>query len=77
MLSLDSLEDRRNQIAEKFATKVLKHQDHRKMFSFDLSERTRTGKKVLVVPWAKTRRFARSTVPSLGRIINEKFSHKI
>ena len=70
------MEDRRNQIAEKFATKVLKHQDHRKMFNFDLSERTRTGKKVLV-PWAKTRRIARSTVPSLGRIINEKFSHKI
>ena len=76
MLGLDTLKDRREHIAEKFAIKVLKHEDHRKMFQFSESERTRAGKKILV-PWARTSRYARSTVPSLARIINEKFVNKL
>ena len=76
MLDLDTLKDRRDKIAEKFAGKVLKHPQHRKMFQFILSDRTRSGKKILV-PWARTQRYARSTVPSLGRVINEKLYNKI
>ena len=48
MLGLETLKDRRDHIAEKFAIKVLKHEDHRKMFQFSESDRTRAGKKVLV-----------------------------
>ena len=76
MLDLDTLKDRRDKIAEKFAGKVLKHPQHRKMFQFILSDRTRSGKKILV-PWARTQRYARSTVPSLGRLINETLYNKI
>ena len=76
MLGLKTLKDRRDHIAEKFAIKVLKHEDHRKMFQFSESDRTRAGKKVLV-PWASTSRYARSTVPSLARMINKKFVNKI
>ena len=76
MLGLETLKDRRDHIAEKFAIKVLKHEDHRKMFQFSESDRTRAGKKVLV-SWARTSRYARSTVPSLARMINEKFVNKI
>ena len=69
MLSLDTLEDRRLKLSENFARKVLKHPEHRKMFKFSSSDRTRSGNKVYV-PWARTQRYARSAVPSLGRIIN-------
>ena len=71
MLELDTLKDRRDKIAEKFAGKVLKHSEHKKMFQFCPSDRTRSGNKV-VVPWARTQIYARSTVPSLARLINEK-----
>ena len=73
MLSLDTLEDRRLKLSENFARKVLKHPEHRKMFTFSQGDRTRYGKQVYI-PWARTQRYARSAVPSLGRIINEKFT---
>ena len=69
MLSLDTLEDRRLKLSENLARKVLKHPEHRKMFTFSSSDRTRSGKQVYV-PWARTQRYARSAVPSLGRINN-------
>ena len=48
MLSLDTLEDRRLKLSENFARKVLKHPEHRKMFKFRSSDRTRFGNKVYV-----------------------------
>merc|ERR1712001_708243 len=72
-LSLDTLEDRRLKLSENFARKVLKHPEHRKMFTFYSSDRTRSGKQIYV-PWARTNRYDRSAVPSLGRIINDMIS---
>ena len=75
-LGCDTLQDRREKIAENFAKKVLKHPAHRTMFKFDLKSKTRSGKKV-IIPKSSTARYSNSTVPSLGNIINEKLTHKI
>ena len=75
-LNCDTLEDRRQKIAENFAKKTLKHPEHRKIFNFDVSKKTRSGKKV-VIPKFTTERYRNSPIPSLGNIINLKFSHKI
>ena len=75
-LNYETLGDRRMKIAEKFAIKVLKHPAHQKMFKFDLNSKTRNGKKV-IIPMTKTSRYQKSTIPSLGILINEKMTHKI
>ena len=75
-LDCETLSDRRMQIAENFAKKVLKHPAHRKMFKFDLKSKTRNGKKV-IIPKIKTSRYSKSSIPSLGNLINERLSHKI
>ena len=76
ILNIEPLEERREKIAIKFANKILKHPEHRKMFKFVNSGRTRLGKKV-DVPMTKTARYEKSPIPSLAKIINEKLSHKI
>ena len=75
-LDCETLLSRRQKVADNFAKKILKHKEHRKMFKFDLNSKTRSGKKVLI-PKLKTARYYKSAIPSLGNIINEKFSHKI
>ena len=76
MLELDTMDERRESIALKFAGKLLKHPEHRKMFNFDLSSTTRAGRRV-IVPVARTTRYERSTVPALANLMNQKLSHKI
>ena len=76
ILDMEPLEERRQKIAQKFAIKILKHPEHRKMFNIIESNRTRSGKKV-VVPNSKTTRYEKSTIPSLAKLINEKLAHKI
>ena len=76
ILNLMPLDERRQQISEKFAKKLLKHPEHRKIFEFTTNKTTRAGRKV-VVPKSKTTRYKKSAVPSLANIINEKLAHKI
>ena len=76
ILELDTLEGRREKIAFNFAHKLLKNPEHRKMFQFDMSSRTRHGNRV-IVPAARTKRYEDSTVPSIAKLINDKLSHKI
>ena len=75
ILNIEPLEVRREKIAERFASKILKHPEHRKIFRFVNNDRTRLGKRVHV-PHTRTARYERSTVPSLAKIINEKLTHK-
>lgn len=70
------LEQRRIEIAENFAKKILKHPEHRNIFQFTGKGTTKSGKKV-VVPFCRTARYERTAVPALAHIINNKFSHKI
>ena len=76
MLELDTLENRRHELAIKFAAKTLKHPEHRKIFT--VTESLRNGRRV-AVPASRTTRYERSTIPSLARLINEnqKLSSKI
>ena len=76
LLNLEQLDVRRQQIAINFARKILKHPEHRKMFNIINSNRTRSGKKV-VVPTSRTTRYEKSTIPSLAKLINEKLADKI
>ena len=76
ILDSEPLENRRQKIAENFAKKILKNPAHRKMFSFSVKGNMRSGKKVLI-PKTRTARYANMTIPSLGKIINEKLRHKI
>ena len=69
ILNLESLCDRRDKLCTNFAKKTIKHPDHRKMFTWIEGRTTRDGRKV-VVPYARTSRYARSSVPSLAQIIN-------
>ena len=69
LLKLDRLDERRDQLCENFAKKVVKHPEHRKMFTWKEKSSTRAGPKV-VIPPAKTKRYSRSAVPSLARLIN-------
>ena len=75
-LDCDTLISRRQKIAENFSKKILRHPEHRKMFQFEYKSKTRKGKKV-IIPKGKTERYRKSTIPSLAKIINENFSHKI
>ena len=69
------LEDRRQQIFENFAKKLLKNPEHRKMFEFT-DNGTRKGKRI-VEPHCKRTRYQNTAVPSIAKMINEKLSHKI
>ena len=71
ILNAIPLEQRRMEIRENFAKKVLKHPEHRNMFQFN----GRTKK--VVVPFCRTARYERTAIPALAKIINDKFGHKI
>ena len=71
ILNATPLEDRRERIVENFAKKILKHPEHRKMFSFAKESGTRAGKRI-IIPKCKTSRYENSAVPSLARIIDKK-----
>ena len=76
ILNARPLEDRRQKIAKNFASKILKHPEHRQMFNFTDGDRTRSSKQV-IVPYTRTARYEKSTVPALADIINENLAHKI
>ena len=76
ILNAVSLKQRRSEIADNFAKKVLKHPEHRNIFQFNSKATTKSGKKV-VVPFCRTARYERTAVPALAQIINNKFAHKI
>ena len=80
ILDMEPLEERRQKIAVNFATNILKHPEHRKLFNYKDCRyyyyKTRSGKKVMV-PKFRTARYAKSTVPSLANLINQKLKHKI
>ena len=69
LMGLEKLEHRRNSLSHKFARKVYKHPEHRKMFQLNRGRITRTARRV-IVPQTRTARYERSTVPSLAKIIN-------
>ena len=48
MLDMEPLEERRQRIALNFATKILKHPQHRNIFTYKVSTKTRSGNKVIV-----------------------------
>ena len=74
-LKTEPLEKRRQKLAINFASKILKHPEHRKIFSYK-NDRTRSKKRV-VITMTKRARYERTTIPSLAHIINEKLPHKI
>ena len=76
ILDMEPLEERREKIALKFASKVLKHPQHRQIFKYKVSNYTRSGKEV-IVPKFNTARYESTTVPSLAKLINQKLTHKI
>ena len=76
ILNIESLEDRRTTIAKNFATKILKHPEHQKIFNITVTEGTRSGKRI-VEPFTRRARYAKSTIPSLAKMINNDLSHKL
>ena len=68
ILNLDSLQTRREQICKKFALKTFKHPVHRNMFQLGGHAKTRSGPTVKV-PFGRTQRYNRSSIPSLAQII--------
>ena len=73
--SLKSLEQRRLIITKRFASKILKHPEHRKIFNI-VKPNTRSVNRI-EVPKCKTKRYKKSTVPALANIINRELKHKI
>ena len=70
LLILEALETRRDKICvTKFAQKVFKHPVHKNMFDLADPSRTRSKRRVNI-PFARTKRYDRSSLPSLARIIN-------
>ena len=69
MLNLEPLSDRRDKLSKNFAKKLTKHPVHRNIFTWNEGIKTRDGRKV-VVPYARTSRYGRSSIPSLDQIIN-------
>jgi hypothetical protein len=76
ILGLETLHDRREKIIKNFATKILKHPVHRYIFKYSESSRTRSGPKI-IVPFTRTSRYERSSIPSLGKFINEHLAEKL
>ena len=69
LLNLNKLKERRDELCQNFAKKVVKHPVHRNMFTWKKGSKTRKGDKV-IVPKYKTKRYGTSSIPSLARIIN-------
>ena len=76
ILGLETLQDRRQTIVRNFATKLIKHPIHRNIFKFSEASKTRSNQRI-IIPFARTTRYERSSVPSLGKFINENLSNKI
>ena len=74
-LNLKPLEQRRLTIAKRFAAKILKHPEHRKIFNI-VKPNTRSGNRI-EVPKCRTKRYKKSTVPALANIINRELKDKI
>ena len=68
-LNLEPLSDRRNKLCQNYAKKSRKNPSQRSMFTWNEGRQTRDARKVLV-PYARTSRYERSSFPSLARIIN-------
>ena len=76
ILELETLKDRRELIMKNFAQKLLKHPVHRNIFKFSEANRTRSSKKI-IVPFSRTVRYERSSIPALAKFINENLKEKI
>ena len=75
MLDMEPLIVRRENMALKFARKILKHPKHKQIFRFK-DDFTRSGKRI-IIPKYVTSRYRDSAVPSLAKLINEKLAHRI
>ena len=69
LLDLESMFDRREKLCKNFARKSIKNAAHRNMYTWSKGIQTRAKPKV-IVPHAKTKRYATSAIPSLSRLIN-------
>ena len=69
MLDLEPLQNRRDLICQKFAKKVIKHPTHQNMFKLAEKSKTRS-KRVVIEPYCRTRRYERSALPSLAKVLN-------
>ena len=69
MLDLESMFDRREKLCKNFARKSTKNSAHRNMYTWSKGIQTRAKPKV-IIPHAKTKRYATSAIPSLSRLIN-------
>ena len=68
ILDLLPLENRRENIANKFAHKISKHPIHKNIFQTSEAN-TRSGKHI-VIPKTRTSRYENSSIPSLAKILN-------
>ena len=68
---MDTLENRRMSISKTFAEKTLKHPVHCNTFKKTTTTNMRSGRRV-VEPFAHTKRYHRSAIPSLSRLLNEE-----
>ena len=69
LLNLETMSDRRDKLCKNFAKKSIRHPVHNKMYTWRKGNQTRAKPKV-IIPYAKTKRYDTSSIPSLSRIIN-------
>ena len=67
ILDLEPLAYRRDLICQNIAKKIFRHPTHRNMFQ--LAPKTRS-EKLVIEPHSKTKRYERSAIPSLAKILN-------
>ena len=73
LLNLEPLSDRREMLCQRFAKKTIQHPVHKNMFTFvsdKTAKRTTKESRKVVVPYSRTVRYEKSSVPSLARIVN-------
>ena len=78
LIKLDSLEQRREKMALKFAQKSLKQESFSKLFPLNTSKhdmKKRSPRKY-VVNHSNTERYRKSAVPYLQRLLNKDFSQQ-
>ena len=69
LLNLETMAERREKLCKNFAKKSIRHQVHKQMFTWKKGNQTRTKSKV-IIPYARTKRYDTSPIPSLSRMIN-------
>ena len=69
ILETEPLSERRTQMSLKFAKKALKHPVHKEMFK-PVKIKTRSEQRV-VVPHCRRKRYEKSAIPSLSKLLNE------